>query len=107
MRDKILNNGVILILGHFRAKQSDNRIYDNMEEDLYNSVLFATTNKTTVKAEFRKIVKREKEKSWVANYPTNLPYYILQEENEDEYFCLNKKTGELIHLQIVYSVLMN
>ena len=105
MKDKILSNGVILILGHFRAKQSTDKIYDNMDEDLYNSVLFATQNKAIIEAEFKKIVKQEKEKSWIANFPTNLPEYITQEESENEFYCFNKKTGELIHLQIVYSLL--
>lgn len=101
-------NKIGLIIGYFRSKQSDDKLYDNREEDLSNSVLFASYDKNLLQNEFRRIVKREKECSWLADYSVFcLPKTITLEEDENEFYCYNKITNELTHIQIVYSLITN
>ena len=101
-------NSVMLIVCHCRAKMSNEEFYDNREEDLSNTIMFASQNKNLIQQKFKEIVKNEKEKSWLSNYsPYNLPNYIVQFEDKDEFYCKNELTKEFTHIQIVHSILTN
>ena len=100
-----LKNSVLLILCYYRAIQSDGTIYDNREDDLSTSVLFASQDRELTKQEFKKIVLKEKEKSWLANFSSYLPDYIDKIEEDEEFYCHNKQTNEFTHIQIVHSPL--
>lgn len=105
---KTLKDGILLIVCHYRAELSDFEFYDNRDEDLANTIMFASQDKELTRLKFKEIIKNEKEKSWLSNYSTyNLPDYITFYEDKDEFYCKNEQTKEFTHIQIVHSILSN
>ena len=97
---------VITIIGHFISLTSEEIKYDNMKEDLSNCILFTTNTMTKAKEEFKKIIIREKTKSWVADI---LKYNVLNTNNgrlyyyedDEEFVVEDRYTGRISHIQIV------
>ncbi len=107
-----MNSGRVMNIIVLKAisLQSNGTLYDNSEDDMSKQILYISDNKEQAKKEFAKTVKQEKENSWykdccpngMANYS-----YIETYESENEFYCKNNKTNEVLHLQLVRKEITN
>ena len=92
---------VYIIVGQFAVNEN---LYNNMKEDLSNCVLYIGEDKEVTYNLFEKLVKQEKEKSWIKDLAQS-DKEIEYEENKSEFFYRDSENKKYTHLQVVRKLL--
>ncbi len=92
------------------SKQSNGELYDNGKDDMGNQIIYVGNNNRLAKKKFAEIVQREKKTSWVKDCCPNgrvLYSHIDLYEEDNEFYCENQSTGEILHIQLVKKEIVN
>ena len=92
------------------SKQSNGELYDNGKDDMGNQIIYVGNDNRLAKKKFAEIVQREKETSWVKDYcPNGRVLYSHTDlyEEDNEFYCENQSTGEILHIQLVKKEMVN